>query len=243
MKLRIGKYTHRVTEASISISRSPVENRMNQIVAYEEIWRITGKLLNPSTNSHGMDAVIWAFERAYSQDRQDLVLEHPDGRPSYQALYSRDCIGGTKIYEPPQFTQSIPREYVSFRSYSVVVGGLKPLRPGANVYLDFSESLSIRGGGARFGCTEVNNGPGTRQQLRTHSTCTASQSGSMTLFTGFPSPPPPIWPYALVDQYPDYEVGPPLSQGLGTVTNRSVSWSYNYAFPQRLYGEPHYIIG
>jgi len=192
-----------------------------------------------------MAPIIAAFEEAYSRHGQDLVLEHTSGSLSHHALLSRDCLGGTRIAQLPEFPDGGSGEYVSYRTYTVAVKGIRPILAGQSIYIDFTENLSIRGGGMRWGCREVNRGPGVRQQLRTHTTCFATQSGSSILYVGNPIPPPPIWPHALVDQLPDIDGSGPetLSGGNTAYINRPLSWTYNYQFPIRLIGEPHYLIG
>lgn len=243
MRLRYGNYTHRIAESAVVIERSPIANKFGHTIAVQETWRISGKLYNPGTGSAGCDAMIYDLEVAYTQNGKDLILEHANGRASHQKMLSRDLIGGTKIASPPQFGSSAQGEYIGYRSYSMAVTGLRPLFAGSSMFLEFTETIRISGGGARFGCREVNRGPGVRQQLRTHSTCLATQTGSSSLYVGIPNVPPPIWPYAIVDQYPDIEQGGPTGQGDGDYTTRTLNWSYSYSFPLRLRGTPHYLLG
>lgn len=245
MRLRYRNYRHRIAEGNVSISRTPIENALGKTVAVEEVWSIRGKLYNRTGSAFGMAPIIAAFELAYSRGGGDLVLEHTNGRSSYHALRNRDCIGGTQIAQLPQFPENGGGEYISYRSYTVAVRGIRPVTTGQSMFLEFTESISISGGAARFGCREVNRGPGVRQQLRTHTTCVATQSGSSTLYLGYPKAPPAIWPWALVDEEPDIDAtGPqPLSGGIPAYVNRQMSWTYNYQFPTRLYGEPHYLLG
>jgi hypothetical protein len=75
------------------------------------------------------------------------------------------------------------------------------------------EGSIVSVGAKAAGCREVNRGPGVRQRLRTHTTCFATQTGSSTLYLGYPQAPRPIWPYALVDEYPDIQAtGPARSR-------------------------------
>lgn len=245
MRLRYGNYRHRIAEGNLAISRTPIENAMGRPIAFKERWSIRGKLYNKTGSAYGMGKIIADFEDAYSYGGQDMVLEMSDGRYSQHVLRNQDCIGGTTIAELPQFPDGLHGEYISYRTYTVAVEGIRPITSGQNLFIEFQESVTISGGTARYGCREVNRGPGVRQQLRTHSTCVATQSGFSTLYIGYPQPPPPIWPNALVDEEPDTEGISPetLSGGIPAYVNRRISWTYNYQFPTRLYGEPHYLLG
>lgn len=245
MRMRWGTYRHRIAEVDLRISREPIANATGGILTYRELWQLAGRLYNRTGSAKGMDAIIREFEQAYSVNGQDLVLEHEDGTPSYHQLLSRNTIGGTRVISPPQFGEGRQGEYVSYRSYSVTIEAIRPILAGVSAFIEFQETVSVRGGGARFGVSEVNYGPGIRQRLRTHSRCVATQSGRATLFTGYPDPPPPIWPFALVDQFPDIQVEAPetISTGQGSdLINGTTSWTYNFEFPLRLAGLPHYLL-
>lgn len=245
MYIRIGSYSHRIAEANLRIGRDPVENATGAIIAYIERWNISGRLHNRTGSAKGMDPIIRRFEQAYSINGQDIALLHIDGTPSYHQLLSRDAIGGNRIASPPQFSEGRQGEMVSYRSYSVAVEAMRPVFGNQSLFVDFQETIDVKGGGAKFGCSEVNYGPGVRQRLRTHSTCTATQTGSATYWLGWPTAPKPIWPFALVDQYPDVSIDSPerISTGRGEseLINGSANWSYNYSFPRRLFGIPHYL--
>lgn len=245
MRIRWGSYIHRVSEGQLRISRTPILNHSRIPFAFMETWSWTGKLIFCETSLSGVIRAMRDFERAYGTNGQDLVLETIDGVPSYHALRSRDCIGGTKVIEIPQYPNGTGAEALSYRSYTVAVQGKKLIGNGESVYTSFNETISIEGGGWKRGCKEVNYGPGIQQQLRTHTTCVATQSGSATLYAGSPVAPPPIWPAAQTDQYPRLASTSPETEADGRrtyVVNQNLEWSYNYAWPFRLWGTPHYLL-
>ncbi len=243
MRVRFGGYYHRVAEVDVQITRTPVFNAVQVPVAYREQWTLQGKLFNPSPYSRSMYGILSDFEFAYSSGGKDLVLEHDNGVASYHTLRNSDCLGGTRVVEPPSFPSGRFGEYASYRTYRVVVEGVR-VYGNANQWLNFRETIKIRGGGEKYGCIEVNEGVGVRQRLRSHSTCYATQSGSGSGYLYTPDPPPPIWPFALVDQYPEVDIVSPEtigSFGDGVQVNHEISWSYSYEYPQRLAGTPHYL--
>lgn len=244
MRIRWGNYRHRIAEVDLQISRQTIENAMKVALAVIETWVIQGKLYNLTGDRTSMYNTLRDFEAAYSVNGKDLVLEYSNGRAGWHALYNSECIGGTRVVEKPSFPSGKRGEHLTFRSYRVVVQGIRPL--SRSQYLSFSERISIRGGGAKWGCLEVNQGMGVRQLLRTHTTCTATQSGSAVGYLQQPEPPPPIWPWALVNQYPDIDVDGPQTIGEdfnATQTNFGISWSYEYQATGRLFGTPHFLRG
>ncbi|MCR9292902.1 MAG: hypothetical protein NXI32_09295 [bacterium] len=245
MLLRYGTYRHRVAEANVQIRRTPLENASGGTFGYRERWTVTGKLFNPTGNARNMGPVIQAFENAYSQSGRDAALEFEDGTPSHHQLLNANSLGGVRVVQPPEFPDGKKGELVNYRSYSLAIEAMFPIFRGQSLFIEFSERISIRGGGRRWGVVEVNRGPGVRQMIRTHTKCTATQSGSATLFVGWPDPPKPIWPFALVDEFPDFDVDSPETIAAdvanASLINGGVSWTYNYEFPLRLFGTPHYL--
>lgn len=244
MRIRYGPYKHRIAECDLSITRRPVENALGTIVALDETWTISGRLYNLTGKRASMYGEIQNFEAAYAINNQDLILEYFDGTASYHQLLNRDCIGGTIVKEPPQFPTGKTGENNTIRTYRVVVTGRRPI--GRSAYMAFSERITVSGGGARWGCIEVNRGEGVRQQLRTHTICRATQSGSATGLYSYITPPPPIWPYALVDQLPELTLESPETFGereSALQLNHTISWNYQFEATQRLFGTPHYLTG
>lgn len=240
LRLRWGNYYHRINEGELKISRDPMYNSRQKVCAIKERWSWTGRIRFESTSIRDQLSAMYDFENAYAIDGRDLVLETIDGVATWHTLLSRNCIGGTKVIRPPEFPKGIGNEAIAYRTYTVAVEGVMPII-GRSMILQFNETLSIRGGGERWGVREVNFGVGSRQRLRTHTACQASQSGQVTMYVGEPTIPPPVWPWALVDEYPDLTL-PSATFESGVLTNRSVSWNYNFVWPTRLSGQPHYAI-
>lgn len=244
MRVRYGSFRLGIAASDVSISSEPIPNAFGRPVAAEVVWGIRTRLKNPSGDPKQFPAILVAFEQAFSQHGRDLVLEFSDGRPTHHVLYSRDCVGGTRVAKYPSYSTGRNGQYIAYRDAEIEIRGIVPL--GASGYMSFQESISIRGGGARYGCREVNIGPGVRQRLRTATTCTATQTGSATGYLSAPQIPPAIWEFALIDEYPDVTITNPQTIGEGSnayQTNWSASWSYSYAFPTRLSGSPHFLNG
>lgn len=238
--MQYGNYRHALGQTNISIQIQGVQNSREQIIAEDHTWTIDGRLT--SLDGGDMYQKIQALMDAYSVNGRDLLIKNINGSGTPHALYSSTCIGGTRVVTRPSFPTFGKGELATVRTYQIVVAG-RVYTGGSNI-TEFSEQISISGGGKSWTCIEVNEGPAVRQQTRTHTKCVATQSGSMTVLLGMPQIPPPIWPSALVNEYPSVQktgaktVG---QVGRGIQTERSVSWTYNYEFPFRLDGEPHYL--
>jgi hypothetical protein len=244
MRVRYGSYRLGIAASDISISSDQIPNAMNRPAAAEVIWAVRTRIKNPSGDPRQFPAILNAFERAFSVHGRDIVLEFTDGTPTHHALLTRNCVGGTRVSKFPTYSTGANGQYINYRDVEFEIRGTVPLQ--ANGYLSFTEQISIRGGGARWGCREVNIGPGVRQRLRTNTTCFATQSGSAVGYLARPTPPPPIWPSALVDELPDLTLASPVTQGEGFSafqTDYSTNWSYQFASPQRLNGIPHFLTG
>lgn len=244
MRIRVGSYRFNLAASELSITSDPVLNAMKVAVAIETTWAIKTKLRNPTGDAKQFYRYLREFEAACSVNGRDVVLEHTDGTPSYHMLLNSQAIGGVRCTKFPSFPTGARGEAINYRSIEVEYRATQPL--GSSQYMAFNEQITIRGGGARFGCREVNIGPGVRQQLRTATTCFATQSGSATGYLQYPSPPPAIWPFALTDEYGDLTLNSPstIGQSFNAMQqDYTISWSYSFAFPTRLSGVPHFLTG
>jgi hypothetical protein len=243
--LRYGNYTHSIGTAGFTFSTEIVENDQGLPIRIDYDVNIEGKLLNPSANPRDLDHKIATLEAAYSVRGQDFGIIHKDGRPTKAYWRNSDTISGIRanFYAGPNYRGA---EYVTYRSFQLRVKF--SMIPAATViYQRFTETLQISGGGPTFDVLEVPFGEGIRHRTRTHSKCTATQSGSAVTRFRFPEIPPPIWPQALAKAFPD-ETGTIRPKG-GRANNRltldecELSWRYEYVWPTRLVGVPHYALG
>lgn len=241
MRVRYGQYRLPSGATEVSINADPVEGARGLPVEHVVTWTMQTRLKNPGGNPIAFTQQLLQLQNAFNRHGQDLVLETEAGVPSFHRLISSQCIGGTRVIKPPTFPTGRRAQLVTHRDIEIVVQGRVPTLFGYSNYVSFQETITISGGGRRWGCREVNFGPGVRQQLRTHSKCVATQSGTAVGHLARPPIPPPIWPQALVTEFPDTtDVTPKLTGagGNGTYSDFSRSWSYSYEFPFRLTGTP-----
>ena len=243
--VKYGNYTHPASSTGLTFSTEIRENEQGLPVAVDYTVNLEGKILNPSANPRDLDYQIATLEAAYSVRGQDFGIIHKDGRPTRAFWRNIDTIGGIRanFYAAPNYRGG---EYVTYRSFQLRV--TFSLVPGPSVtFTRFTETIQISGGGPTFDVLEVPFGIGVRHRTRTHSKCTATQSGTAVARFKFPEPPPPIWPQALAKAFPD-ETGTIRPKG-GRANNRLIldecelSWRYDYVWPERLIGVPHYSLG
>jgi len=239
MRIRYGQYRLPEGQTELSITSQPVQNARGLISESVVTWNMVTRLACPPA---GMNAALEELFFAFSVHGQDLVLENASGVSQFHQLINTECIGGTVVSKPPTYPTARKGEMVTFRTIEIAVTGRVPALFGWSNYLSYQETITIRGGGRRWGVREVNFGPGIRQLLRTNSKCIATQSGSAVGHLYRPAIPPAIWPNARVDELPDITDVSPKTNGQGgntAFTEFSRSWSYAYEFPTRLSGSPN----
>ncbi|XZE35418.1 hypothetical protein SH501x_000909 [Pirellulaceae bacterium SH501] len=241
-----GNYRHRQDSTGITVSTSIEENETG--VPYRAVTEVNveGRLRNKRLESpRYLDPIIREMELAYSQPGMDFGMLHDDGTRSSVWFRNADTIGGIRprLLAYPNYRGG---EYVNYRQFQIQLTVMQPV-VGAPEYIRFSESLSIDGGGGEWDVKEVNFGRGVRHRTRTHKKCTAVQSGSAVGRGEFPRIPPPIWPFALRTEEPkiEREIRPRGGYRTGNIRLEEceISWTYEYVWPVRLDGIPHYAIG
>lgn len=241
MFVKYGFFQHPINLVGITTNSDVQTNERNVGVAINHVVNIEGQLRNTSTNPKDLDSIIRSMEQAYSSPGYDFGLFHDDGTETVHTWYSHNTIGGIRpmLLSYPKYQGA---EYVTFRSFQVRLEFKTPMF--VTSFLSFTETLSIEGGGATFDVKPVNFGPGVRQKTRTHNPCRATQSGSATARFVHPEPPKPIWEFALAESVPKItrETRPVGSQRYGNLVLEEcvTNWQYDYVWPTRLDGEPHY---
>lgn len=243
--MQYGSYQHRQDSTGITISAQMIENENGLPYEANVDVNLEGKLRNARLDdATRLDPIIREMEAAYSIPGQDFGLLHDNGLPSAAFWRNSQTIGGIrpKLISYPNYRGG---EYVTYRQFQIAVSMTLPVGPTPQ-YTRFNETISIEGGGPLYGVKEVNFGEGVRQRLRTHTKCIAVQSGTAVSRFQHPEIPPPIWPFAL-------KTVPKISKVIrprGSARMRNVvlneceiTWSYEFEWPTRLDGVPHYLIG
>lgn len=242
MRIRYGSYTHAEGEVALSINKNVIDSDVGDPIAEIEQWQLQGELL--ADNEATMDAAVRSLRAAYSVNGRDLALLLSTGSESALTLKNNDCVGGTKVRQQPSFPDFKGAGYVSRLPYSIVVEGERDLTGGGEVnVVAFSESLKLEGGGARFGMKETLNGLPIRQRLRVATIFRAVQSGEATGRFFYPSPPPPLFPSALVGAPSVERRSPRKRSSVGRLRydTYTISWQYVYESAVPLRGNPNIL--
>lgn len=190
---RLG-YQHRIGEAGVEINRQALYTELKELWAIVQTWTITGRIRNPTGDPKDLDAEIANIEAIYSTNGGDLILKHDDGTPTAHAIYNIDTIGGIVVKQPPTFSAYRNGEYVSYRTYKVVLEATQNAFPaGSQILYSWKEELKFSGGGPKFVWLEPNTGPPILQMAKAQTPYRATQSGRIVTIFDEPNLPPPIW--------------------------------------------------
>lgn len=239
MHIQYGSYAHDPGEIQLSVSREAVFNDAEVPYAVRERWDMDGMLVGDSQSD--IDRKVRDLTAAYSQDGLDLSLKLSAGGDTHLRLKSTECIGGTRVTQPPSFPSNSDAAYVTFLPYAVSVEGLVALAGTSSYLVSFQETIARSGGGPRYGMIEPLTGMPIRQLLKRNTIYRATQRGSATGLYTYPSVPLPLWPAALKEAPKVERVGPRV-RGTGatsTYTHYTVSWSYEFESATPLIGNPH----
>lgn len=228
MQLTYGNYTHADNEVTLSISYRPVYERGVK-VKVTVTWTIDGKL--QADDAAGLSLAIAALEAGYAANGQNLSL----GGTAH-SLLSSECIGGTRVTEL-SYPTGDGAEYVTFRSYRITVEGDLAVTNTTTVITEFTESISLSGGGPKWVMLTPANGPPQRQQTRGQMPYVARQSGSAIGFGQYPAVPDPIWPSAEHRERRQITRNSPKVTA-GAAQYYPVQWSYEFESATSLIGNP-----
>jgi hypothetical protein len=198
VKIKYGRYTHADQEATISIAKRKEISETGFAVARIESWTISGQLQADSVAA--LTTAIRALEAAYEDDNQDIGLYTAGGVATAHVIRRRDA-DYIRVLGPPQYPDGSGGQYVTYRDYQVSLEIRIPLtRAGANDDLEsWSESVEIVGdGGPITKFAPVVDGLWDKQITNTRSIVTITQSGTAKGRSGYPIPPAPLIPSALV---------------------------------------------
>jgi len=228
MQLSYGTYYHDDNEVALTAAFRPVYERGNK-VKVTGVFTIDGKL--QADDPAGLSVKIAALEAAYGINGLDLVM----GGTAH-SLISSQCIGGTRVTEL-SYPVGDGAEYVTFRSYRITVEGDLAVTNTTTLLTEFTETITLSGGGPKWVMLTPANGPPQRQQTRGQTPYVARQSGSAIGFGQYPAVPDPIWPSAEHRERRQVTRGSPKVTA-GAAQYYPVQWSYEFESATSLIGNP-----
>jgi len=237
MRLRIGGAVRPLNEAVAQISYKPVYDVTRKVSKMIERWDITGRLILENKSSERlMTAALNTLEANFSQEGVDIAfMEDFANVDTKLALYASRCLVGPYIVDSG-FPNAEGDIYGNGMSYRVTYEAERLAGAGSDL-LKFDEELTEIEGGREEGYVGGAVNLPERQIFFQNKAYRYRQSGSATGLLARPFIPPPIWPYAVLKR-PEITISTP--RVLGNIdTEYEISWSYEFAWHQPLYGVPH----
>lgn len=236
MQLKIGTYALPASGVAVASTRELV--RGGDGIP----WKFVDKLMCDGylegSGQAALTAAQFEFERVLLRPYQDIILYRDDGSASATALTNAGSITGVVVTQGPSFQDVKGPEYVTQRHFTFTAeADYYCLGVNGNTLTEFTETITISGGGPLYRCMPALTGPSQRQLIYELTPCVATQKGSATGAKGYPSIPPPLWPFAL-DNNRDDELTSPLKQGK-SYTGYRRSWAYSFSWPYPLMAFPN----
>jgi len=229
-------YRHNKAEVTLQpISRTGLVNECSIVYGFVERWLIRGFL--QANTAALLTAAIAQLEAAYSFQGGVLGFFNDDGSPTAHGIFPAQTLGGVRIIGPPSYPTGEGAEYAvssSYRTYEITVEFTRR-RTDVNL-LNWTESVQFSAGGPRVVLLETLNTPPQKQTTQAFTTYRAVQRGTATGQFSRPTPPPPIWPGALVIN-PEIEFVAPKRYA-NDFADYGISWTYTFASATPLSGEP-----
>ncbi len=237
MILYINGVPRPANEAVASISYSPVYDATRVITKTIERWDISGRIIpeHPATSAK-MTAALQLLNNTFSIPEPDLVFTEIDGSPTALQLLRANCLRGPYVID-----SGIPNQaddvYSNGIGYRITFEAERFIGGGsANPILEFSERLSNGEGGEEHVYVGGAVNYPERQVGFQSKPYTYVQSGRAVGLLAYPAVPPPIWSFAQMRR-PAIEKSSPRK--IGKVdTEFEISWSYEFAWHQPLFGNP-----
>ncbi len=193
MILKKGNYPHADNEVTISIQKSPRFSELGYRIGTVERWNIQGILQAASVSA--LTTAIEALEDAYDLNGEDIILTTDGTVETNHTLKQNDMLGGVRVIGGVQYPQGDGVEYTTFRTYTIVVEGVRA--DNEQELLAFQETVDIQGsGGPRRVLVEVLNGPPQAQITSLATVQRIVQRGSALGYSAYPAaaaPSIPAW--------------------------------------------------
>lgn len=178
--------------------------------------------------------VIAAIEAVLKTQDRDLIFTYPDGTPTGKGVATSSTLTGVRCTrmawsDRPGAQHWTHLSYAATFEWETVLSSVLAVNP-ERFLVDFSEDVSVRGGGAYNVKRNPFNAAPVVQTTLLEQGYTAVQEGRAVGLGRYPTPPPPQWSLAA------YSNGEPVvtrghpRRAYNSYIEYPVSWRYVFAF-------------
>lgn len=239
MYLKIGSVLRPFNEVKTpSISYKPAYDARRRLMYIEEQWQISGRIvLQTNATQTRMTQALQKLESDWAQVNPSLLFVEDNGvTPSHLKLNASECFDGPLVVDA-SFPGDSADVYATGMLWAVTVVAKRLPAGVGNPLLEFTESVARVSGGTIIGFVGGAINLPERQVFKENEPYIYEQSGRSVGLFGYPNPPPPLWPGALLEEMKPVLVSPRV---LGTVNSEyEIQWSYRFGNEFPLSGLPH----
>ncbi len=240
MYLRIGSKIRPFNEARASIAYQVAYDGFNRASTVKVTWGISGRVIQQSNaTATGMSQKIAILKQDFSQFRPDLHFYEDDGiTPTELRLLASELLDGPNLLDL-SFPDKEPDVYTTGVEYGATFEGTgRAVGATANPISEFQETITPGDdGGLILGYVGGALNPPELQVFKQAEAWSYTQSGSAVGLYGYPDPPPPLWPQFQMRTMQPIKESPRVAGPIPMYFR--ISWSYRFASPFQLSGNPH----
>lgn len=233
MRYQYGSFVFEDGEASLdAVQRSLQTNSRGEPFLMRETHRITGEIIPPQSADTEQARQTWIdnrirqIEAAFAQGGRDGVLLNNSGSPTVHRLQDSSSVSGVQVVQPPSFGKQDEAEFISGRTFTVVLSAEYPAEDAAGLY-EYRETIAYQGdGGPEFVAVECDSGPPIIQRVRDRTIQVITQRGQAVGIGFYPTVPPAIYPQLPRASRPVIERQTPQRRGK-TDLLYPVSWQFS----------------
>jgi hypothetical protein len=235
VQLRYGSAFFPANQTVVTTRKDGLPDAAGNIVAYRAAFDVDCTLLASTANGQAeLTALCVVFERALAVPGRDLVFLRDDGGVA-MSLPNATSYTGVRVTRGPYYQHGDGAELSSYRTFSFTAEAEYALSVG-NVLVSYVETLETWGGGPEYFMLEPINGPAIKQLVKESAAYYARQTGQAVGLTGYPVPPAPIWPGAMMRAR---RIRRSSASRVGrTFRDYPIAWEYEFGSSRTLTGDP-----
>ena len=211
-------YTFTEETTAIQVSTAYVYDSRGRPDKQSQTWQINA-YLQASTQS-GITSAINSLVSALSTSDGTLTLYINNGttKSSHEVTNCR--------LQSVDYPEGSGSEYANHRTVNLTVNGYADISKDDDI-VSYQESLSLSGGGSRYILLETLNGVPKKFTQKEKTIYRATQSGSATGKTSYPTISAPLFPGQEIDENPSVSKDHTYTES--GEERFSISWSYEFA--------------